>query len=158
MGVPALRVPALRAAQVRDIFASALLSTRDRVWGWLQPGSGALPHVLLRGDELALGRGGGGEARSEGSRTQVPAGSGDVHNEGEGVPQHADGGVTGDRWTSLVSGPDAGQPSLHTAHACRAGGLHDRSPALTAQVCKNAGDGRYVIKRLVASLQGQTII
>ncbi len=53
-----------RAVQVRDIFATALESTRENVWGWLAPASEALPHVLLKGRELALGRGSGGGDRS----------------------------------------------------------------------------------------------
>ena len=29
------------------------------VWGWLEPGSSALPHIQLRGNAVALGRGSG---------------------------------------------------------------------------------------------------
>ena len=53
-------VAVAHALQVRDIFATALESTRENVWGWLEPASEALPHVLLKGRELALGRGSGG--------------------------------------------------------------------------------------------------
>ena len=65
-----------RAVQVRDIFATALESTRENVWGWLAPASEALPHVLLKGRELALGRGsgGGGDRSATGDRPERTGG------------------------------------------------------------------------------------
>lgn len=46
-------------SQVKDVFSGILpigkISWAD-AWGWLEPGSPALPHVLLQGDEVAVGR------------------------------------------------------------------------------------------------------
>ncbi len=60
--------------QVQDIFTGVSASgkaVRLPVWGWLEPGSAALPHVLLQGDEVALGRGIGEAASSQAAHASM---------------------------------------------------------------------------------------
>lgn len=66
------------ALQVRDIFANALAQAtpkREPVWGWLEPRSASLPHVLLQGNEVVLGRG----MKAESSSTDSPSADSPSH-------------------------------------------------------------------------------
>lgn len=89
--------------QVLEIFATALASTRDNVWGWLEPGSGALPHVLLKGNELALGRGSGGVPGAQEREQQHGQTLGSAAYEGQGLLDVPDQASVAARWAPAVT-------------------------------------------------------
>lgn len=56
---PVLLTSEQMSSQVKDVFSGIAPMgkvSRASAWGWLEPGSPALPHVLLQGDEVAVGR------------------------------------------------------------------------------------------------------
>ena len=46
-------------SEVFSTIAAQSEAAAPLVWGWLEPGSSALPHIQLRGNAVALGRGSG---------------------------------------------------------------------------------------------------
>lgn len=50
------QLPSLRPPEVRTTLSLSAFN-KSAVWGWLEPGSRVLPHVLLKGTGVAIGRG-----------------------------------------------------------------------------------------------------
>ncbi|BDA46284.1 hypothetical protein COCOBI_08-3760 [Coccomyxa sp. Obi] len=66
----------LRKQEVKDVFSGITpmgKMSRAGAWGWLEPGSPALPHVLLQGDEVAVGRSIGETGDDEAATSPVPS-------------------------------------------------------------------------------------